>query len=367
MAKLPVRLFVLIVLGTISSCEAVGPHPDSTAVMTASASLSGCPKPQTVNVRFSKLRVRGADSDVVYQRTTITEQRLLYAAIATVDLPSTNIVVCAQAAAAEGLDAFIFDGSCTGYQLGAAPYKCTNDSIVIFVRSEKLANELWISNLERTQLPYKIVYQDGYPNLAQYMMSSFIDPEPNNLFYWEASFEDRINDDSFITRENGDTFIAKSLAVDRRTCLTARNDSGVTILLYAYYNDMNIAIGYFLNECGNTIRLPRNSEAKVTYMYFHEGLGCVDNPSEVPDECTVTFESEESYRYCRCEFSDPKLADGCPGFNMTVTGWSLQSNQTETMNSCTNTRNAILIRGYLKYTISLHSSTPKSLFTCAFA
>ncbi|KAF2362107.1 hypothetical protein FHG87_007141 [Trinorchestia longiramus] len=119
MAKIPVRLFVLIVLGTISSCEAVSLHPDS-----------------------------------VYQRTTITEQRLQYAAIATVDLPNTNIVVCAQAAAAEGLDSFIFDGSCTGYQLRAAPFKCMTDTIVIFVRLDKLANELWINNLGEAQHPF---------------------------------------------------------------------------------------------------------------------------------------------------------------------------------------------------------------------
>ncbi|KAF2362103.1 hypothetical protein FHG87_007137 [Trinorchestia longiramus] len=155
MAKLSVRVFVLIVLGTVSakssyfilSCEAVGQHPDSTAVMTASASLSGCLKPKTVNVRFSKLRVQGTDSDVVYQRTTITEQRLQYAAIATVDLPSTNIVMCAQAAAAEGLDVFVFDGNYTGYQLGSPLFKCVTDGLTIFVRSDKFANELWIINL----------------------------------------------------------------------------------------------------------------------------------------------------------------------------------------------------------------------------
>ncbi|KAF2362105.1 hypothetical protein FHG87_007139 [Trinorchestia longiramus] len=307
----------------ISSCEAVGPHPDSTAVMTASASLSGCPKSKTVNVRFSKLRVRGIDSDVVYQRTTITEQRLQYAAIATVDLPSTNISVCAQAAAAKGLDAFIFDGSCTGYQLRAAPFKCMTDSIVIFVRSEKLDKEFWIINL------------------------------------------DRIGDESFITRENGDTFIVHVAAVDYRCCLTARNDS-VTILVHRYIHQMNIGIGYFLNECGNTIRVRRISQAFLTFVYFHEGLGCVDNPNEVPDECTVTLDDIDPYRSIRCFFTDPKLADGCPGFNMTVTGSSLRSNQTETINSCTNADDFISIIGYPTYTISLHSSTPKSLFTCVF-
>ncbi|KAF2362106.1 hypothetical protein FHG87_007140 [Trinorchestia longiramus] len=364
MAKLPVRLFVLIVLGTISSCEAVGPHPDSTAVMTASASLSVCSKFRTVNVRFSKLRVRGTDSDVVYQRTTITEQRLQYAAIGTVDLPSTNIVVCAQAAAAEGLDAFIFDGSCTGYQLRAAPFKCMTDTIVIFVRLDKLANELWINNLERSDLRYKRVQTDGSFRYFQYMMSSFIDPEPSNLFYKEASFEDMIHDDSFITLENGDTFLAKVRAVDYRSCLTARNDSGVTILISAYYYEMNLALGYFLNECGNTIRIPRTSQAYYTFVYFHEGVGCVDNPSEVPDECTVTFDTDEPSKFIECRFSDRRLADGCPGFNMTFTGSSLRSNQTETIYSCTNAYDLIAINGYPTYTISLHSSTPKSQFSC---
>ncbi|KAF2359839.1 hypothetical protein FHG87_009403 [Trinorchestia longiramus] len=349
MAKLPVRLFVLIVLGTISSCEAVGPHPDSTAVMTASASLSGCPKPQTVNVRFSKLRVRGADSDVSVETCVM---------IFADTRPALVVVV--------GLDAFIFDGSCTGYQLRAAPYKCTNDSIVIFVRSEKLANELWIINLEKSDLRYKMVQTDGSPRYLQYMMSSFIDPEPNNLFYWEASFEDMIHDQTFITRENGDTFIAEVRAVDYRSCLTARNNS-VTILIPAYFYDLNLAIGYFLNECGNTIRIPRTSQAYYTFMYFHEGVGCVDNPSEVPDECTVTFDTDEPNRFIECRFSETRLADGCPGLNMTVTGSSLRSNQTETINSCTNADDIIAIIGYPTYTISLHSSTPKSLFSCVIA
>ncbi|KAF2362104.1 hypothetical protein FHG87_007138 [Trinorchestia longiramus] len=338
MVTLQVRLFVLFALGTIWSCEEVVGQLLGAVAVSEPMNAFGCPK--VVKIRFNKLKARGPDSDVVYQRTTITEQRLQYAANATVDLPSTNIVVCAQAAAAEGLDAFVFDGSCTGFQLGSPLFKCATGDITIFVRSEKFANELWIINLERSGLPYKMVEGYGSFSFVQYMMSSFIDPEPSNLFYREGSFEDRINDESFITRENGDTFIAHVTAVDYRSCLTARNNS-VTILVHRFIPQMNIGIGYFSNECGNTIRIPRKSQAFATIVYFHEGLGCIDNPSEVHDECTVTFDTDEPNINIVCEFSDPKLADGCPGFNMTVTGSSLQSNQTETINSCTNTGDTI--------------------------
>ncbi|KAF2354075.1 hypothetical protein FHG87_015172 [Trinorchestia longiramus] len=131
MVTLQVRLFALIVPRTV--------------VILAPVETFGCPK--AVKARFNKLKDRGPDSDVVYQRVTVTEERLQYAPNMTVDLPSANVVECARAAARESLDAFVFDGNCTGYQLGASLFKCNTDSLVIFVRLEKLADEAAVLSL----------------------------------------------------------------------------------------------------------------------------------------------------------------------------------------------------------------------------
>ncbi|KAF2351788.1 hypothetical protein FHG87_017455 [Trinorchestia longiramus] len=136
-----------------------------------------------------------------------------------------------------------------------------------------------------------------------------------------------------ITLENGDTFAVWAV-MDLSSCLTD-GDDGVPLLLATYLYNFTSPVVYFLNECGNTIRIPNLNQFGFMMTYSHEGFGCVYYPSEAADECTVTFESEDPVGFgleVRSYF--PELEDGCTGFNMTITGSTLHSNQTETINAC---------------------------------
>ncbi|KAF2366175.1 hypothetical protein FHG87_003071 [Trinorchestia longiramus] len=374
MVTLQVHLFALMVLGTIWSCEeVVGQQSDTYPVVIGDgvSSLFGCAKSnvKTANVSFNKLKARGPDSDVVYHRTTVTKERLQNSN-EIVDLPSTNIGACAQAAATKGLDAFVFDGSCTGYQLGAPSCKCATDGLAIFVLPGKFAKEG--TPLILDEFPYEMIEVKGKFPARQYMLTSFIEPGEYNEFYPalgegpQGPLNLILAFKSSITREDGEIFVPSHLAVDLLSCLA---DSGLPIriasMLYEYKN----TVAYFFNECGNAIQLPSKSQARGLYLYSHEGLGCIDNPNEIPDECTVTLEScEDIMDFVICEFSDPKLDDGCHGFNATLTGSSLQSDETITSSSCNPSSDGLYLRGYTTYTLSVqkHKATPKSVFSCVF-
>ncbi|KAF2366174.1 hypothetical protein FHG87_003070 [Trinorchestia longiramus] len=354
MVTLQVRLFALMVLGTIWSCEEVVGQQSDTVAVSEPMNAFGCPK--AVKIRFNKIKTRGPDSDVVYHRTTVTKERLQNSINEIVDLPSNNIGACAQAAATKGLDAFVFDGNCTGYQLGAPLFKCATDGLAIFVLPGKFAKEPTPLNLDK--FPYKMVEIDGNPNIdepkKQYMLTSFIEPQPSSRFYSETPVEDWLHFlDFLITRENGDTFTAHQVAVDIFTCLTD-TDNGLSLIFPVYFSVLDHTAAYFLNECGNTIQFKKRAPHTLMLLYLHEGLGCVSNPSEVPDECTVIVGSDKAGGMeIGCYYSDPRLEDGCPGFNLTMTASSLQSNKTNTINSCSSRLDVILEAGYPTYTLSL--------------
>ncbi|KAF2362383.1 hypothetical protein FHG87_006855 [Trinorchestia longiramus] len=370
MVTLQVRLFALMVLGTIWTCEEVVGQQSYTypvVIGDGVSSLFGSAESnvKTANVSFNKLKARGPDSDVVYQRVIVNEERLQYTPTMTVNLPRGNIGVCAQAAARKGLDAFVFNGSCTGYQLGAPFFKCNTDGVVIFVRPEKFADDA--PSMSPDDVPYEMIALtiEGNPNIKgpirQYMLSSI-----NEAFLLPIYIKNYnpccMN---MVTLENGDTFVTQILP-DLYSCSTD-GDDGIPLLLSADFENYSTPVVYFLNECGNTIRIPKVIPFGMT-VYSHEGFVCVDYPSEATDECTVTFESESPAGAIFYIYSSlPEREDGCTGFNMTVTGSTLHINETQTVNVCSDGFQ-ISIGGFRTYTASLwqHPSKPTNGFQMGF-
>ncbi|KAF2356846.1 hypothetical protein FHG87_012396 [Trinorchestia longiramus] len=342
MAKLPVRLFVLIVLGTISSCEAVGPPPDSAAVITAtSASLLGCAKPETVNVSFNKLKVRGTDSDVVYQRMTVWPEHILFAANVTVNLTSTDIGQCAKAVTSEGLNAFEFNGNCTGYLLTEQFIECQTGSRVLFVLLDYITDEVVVIPFD--EAPYKLVNLDYLNNsridgpIRLYMLSALVENNMDYLFYPKPRQSWFAKGYESISVEEEVTYDVEHAAFDLEFCYTD-GAYGLPMYFSEDFIKMDPLVFYFLNDCGKTIRVPDKKGRK--FIYSHEGFGCKYFPSDAPDECTVTYELDRPrwaglYFWIHYEDEDYKCL-----FNATVTNFKTDG-ESSTKDPCTNMNTSV--------------------------